>query len=90
MQLYRPFSQQILLRLVIKGKAQLLLVTLMMALFDSSAPGSHDSVTVSQHAKYHTKWNSAIIHFIICTYAFTTVTCQNVVSFVRPLIRCNA
>ncbi len=41
-------------------------------------------MTVSQHAQYQdidaeaAKWNSAIIHFIIYTCAFPTVTCQNV------------
>ena len=55
-----------------------------MALFHSSVPVSHDSVTVSQRAQYQdpeteaTKWNSAVINFIIYTCAFPAVTCQNV------------
>ncbi len=52
------------------GKAQVLLITWMMAPFYSNATVNHDSVTVSQHAQYQdhetdaAKWNSAIIHFI--------------------------
>ena len=66
------------------GKAQVLLITLTMALFCSSVPVSHDSVTVSQHTQYQdpeteaAKWNSAIVSFIIYTCAFPTVTCHNV------------
>ncbi len=64
------------------GKAQVL--TLTETLFYSSVPVSHDNGTASQHAQYQdpeteaAKWNSAIIHFIIYTCAFLTVTCQNV------------
>ncbi len=49
------------------GKTQVLLTTLMMALFYSSVLVSHDSVTVSQHAQYQdpeteaAKWNSVFI-----------------------------
>ncbi len=45
---------------------------------------SHASVTVSQHAQHQdpeteaAKWNSAVIHFIIYTCDFPTVSCQNV------------
>ncbi len=68
----------------LSGKAQVLLMTLTMALFYSSVPVMHDSVTVSQHAQHQdrktwaTKWNSAIIHFIIYTCALPSVTCQTV------------
>lgn len=34
------------------GEAQVVLITLMMALFGSSVQVSHDSVTVSQHTQY--------------------------------------
>ncbi len=44
---YRAFSQQILL-LVIAGKEQVLLITLMRPLFCSRVPESHDNVTASQ------------------------------------------
>ncbi len=62
------------------GKAQVFLITLTMAVFYLSVPVSQDSVTVSQHEQYQdpeteaAKWNSAIIHFIIYTCAFPTVT----------------
>ncbi len=38
---------------------------------------NYDSVTVRQNAQYQeaAKWNSTIIHFIIYTCAFPTVTC---------------
>lgn len=56
-----------------------------MILSYSSVPGSHDSVTVSQHEQYPdpetqaAKSNSAIIHFIIIhTCAFLLMTCQDV------------
>ena len=49
---------------------------------NSSVPVSRDSVTVSQHAQSQDpeteadKWNSAIVRFIICTWAFPTfLTC---------------
>ncbi len=44
------------------------------------------TATASQHAQHQdleaevAKWNSAIIHLIIYTCAFPTVTCQNVFS----------
>ncbi len=66
----RPPSQHTF-RFVAVGKAQVLLITLTMALFCSSVPVSHDSVTVGQHARYQdpeteaAKWNPAIINFII-------------------------
>ncbi len=66
------------------GKAQVSTITLVMALFCSSVPVRHDSVTVSQHEQYQdpeteaAKWNSVIINFIIHTCAFLTVTCQNI------------
>ncbi len=48
-----------------KLKAQAFLITLTMALFYSSVPVSHGSVTVSQRAQYQdpeaAKWNSPII-----------------------------
>ncbi len=56
----------------------------MMVQFYSSVPVSHDSVTVSKHVQYQNpeteaaKWNAAIIHFIIYTCAFPTVTCPHV------------
>ncbi len=55
----------------------MLLITLQMALFYSSVPVSHDSVTVSRQAQHQdpeteaAEWNPAIIHF---TCAFLTVT----------------
>ncbi len=56
-----------------------------MALFYSSVPESHDTVTVSQHVQYQdpeaeaAKWNSAIIHFIISPVLFLLwFTCQSV------------
>lgn len=55
-----------------------------MALFYSTVPERHDTVTGSQHAEYQDpetevdKWNSVTIHFIIYTRAFPTVTCQTV------------
>ncbi len=67
-----------------EGKAQVLVITLAMALLYSSVPLCHDSVTVNQHAQCYdpeteaAKWNSAIIHFIIYAGAFPTVTCRNV------------
>lgn len=50
---------------VISGTAQVLLIILTMALFYSSVPMTHSSVTMSQHAQYpetkEAKWNKAII-----------------------------
>ena len=51
-------------------KAQVLLITLAMALFYPSVPLNHDSVTVSQHVPYKdpeteaAKWNPDIINFM--------------------------
>lgn len=45
---------------------------------------SRSSVPARQHAQHQepemeaTKWNSVIINSIIYTFAFPTVTCQNV------------
>lgn len=67
---YKPFSRQTFW-LVIVGKAQVWLITLMRAQFYWSVPVSPDSVTVSQHGQHQkpeseaSKWNSAIIHFYI-------------------------
>ncbi len=67
---------------VMKGKAQVSLIILTMAPFYSSVPVCHDSVTVSQYARYKdpeteaAKWNSAVIHFIIYTCAYPAVTHQ--------------
>lgn len=75
--IYAFFSHKIL---VIVGKAQVLLITLIMALYISAVPVSHDSVTVSRHAKYQdpeTGWNSANIKLTFYTFAFPTVTCQS-------------
>ncbi len=64
----------------------MLLITLQMALFYSSVPVSHDSVTVSRQAQHQdpeteaAKWNSVIINFIIYTCAFPTETCQIMVT----------
>ncbi len=55
----RPFSQQTFW-LVTVGKAQVLLITLMVAPFYSSVPVSHDSVTVSRHAQYQDPEKSQI------------------------------
>ncbi len=71
-------------RLVIEGEEQVLLITLTMALFYSSVPASHDSVTVSQHAQHQdpeteaAEGISAIINLIIYICAFPAVTCQKV------------
>ncbi len=53
---------------VIVGKVQVLLITLTVALFHSSVPEHHDSVTVSMQSQYQdpkteaAKWNSTIHH----------------------------
>ncbi len=58
----------------------------MAALFNSSVPVRHDSVTVNQHEQHQdseteaAKWNSANINFIIYACAFPAVTCQNIFS----------
>ncbi len=63
----------------------------MMALFYSSVPVRHDSVTVSHYEQYQdpeteaAKWKSAIIYHIIYTCAFPTVMCQNIL-FKRPVV----
>lgn len=55
-----------------------------MVPLNPSVPVSHDSMTVSQHERYQdpeigaAKWNSAIVNCVIYTFAFPTVTCQNV------------
>lgn len=55
-------------------------VTKVLLLLFCCVPVSHDSVRVRQHAQHHNpetealKWNSAVIHFIIYTSAFPTVT----------------
>lgn len=62
-----------------RGKlSQVLLVILMMALFHSSVPVSHDHVTVSQHEIQQdpevAKWNSDMAKVIIYTCVFRSVT----------------
>ncbi len=48
---------------------------------------------MSQHVQYQdpetaaAKWDVAIIHFIICTCAFPSVTCQNVCSEIGLLVQ---
>lgn len=65
-------------------KVKVLLITLTMVPLNPSVPVSHDSMTVSQHERYQdpeigaAKWNSAIVNCVIYTFAFPTVTCQNV------------
>lgn len=68
--------------LVTAVKTQVL-ITLRVDLFYSNVPQSHDRVKGIQHEQHHhpqteaAKWNSAIFHFIIHTFAF--LTCRNVV-----------
>lgn len=68
---YIPFSQQIF-RII--GKAQVLLITSTMALFNSSVAVSRESVSVSRHQQCQepeteaAKINSAVIHFVFTTH----------------------
>lgn len=57
------------------GKAQLLQITLSVALFYLSDPVSHNSVTESHHAQ-HQHPETAINNFIIYTCLFPAVTSQ--------------
>ena len=55
-----------------------------MVLIYLSVPAGHDSVTLSQRVQYQDpeteapKWNLATSYFISQTFAFSTVTCQNI------------
>lgn len=57
-----------------------LIITLPLALLYTSAPVSHDSMTMSQHVQYEgpeteaVKWNSAIINVIIYPCAFPNLS----------------
>lgn len=65
---------------VIAGKTQVLLMTLLMALFSPSVPVNHDSVTVNNNRSLKPKQLHGIQSSLILlvTHVFPTVTCQNV------------
>ncbi len=73
--------------IVTARKAQVLLMSLTMALVTTNcfirASKSNAHATVSPHAA---KWNSAIIHFIVYTCAFPTLTGFHKLSTVKELM----
>ena len=66
----------------------MLLMTLLMALFYSSVPVSHDSVTESQHEQQQgfgaeaANWISVIINFVGHTRAVPTAADQDVLCII--------